>query len=311
MKSAIDRTRQLADLAGVALLQASRAVPGVSAALETHPQARQLAQSVQQPPPALPQNCVNWLAQLVLLYGVPFDYLVPVASMLPPESIRYFYLDQNYTNRLIDGAVSIGVSSSVESLALLGQIENIVNQTLQNLTAVRAGLTGAVAAAPAGPPSGFLLRSAAVSGWPGIEVTATDAKGGKVGLLRLDRLATDVLLCLFNGTPAEVRIHQPSESLHFGVIDDGQGHYSSTLRYVSGSQAGQQIGTQTVPVTMRSGTMSDVVDVTKTVSSITTALTAAKALPPQGVTSAEFAIEMVQSAGVQPFTPQASKGEGA
>jgi hypothetical protein len=32
----------------------------------------------------------NWLARLKLLYGVPFNYLVPDEGMLPPESIRFF-----------------------------------------------------------------------------------------------------------------------------------------------------------------------------------------------------------------------------
>ncbi|QNM98724.1 hypothetical protein [Chitinimonas koreensis] len=304
MKSAIDRTGQLADLAGIALRQAAQAVPAAAAAASA---LRLAAPAGDFDPPPLPQSCIDWLSELVLLYGVPFDYLVPVAAMLPAESIRFFYLDQNYSNRLIDGAASIGVGSSVESLALLSQIENVINQALQRLAVPRSARTGQPAGTPSGAPSGFLLRSAAVSGWPGIEVTATDAQGGRVSLLRLDRLSTDVLFCLFGGTPAEVRIHQPSESLHFGVIDDNQGHYSATLRYVAGAQAGQQIGTQTAPVSLRTGTVADVVDVSKTVAALTQALQQAGALPPQGVTAAEFAIEMVQSAGVQPFNPAAKE----
>ncbi|WP_323121968.1 hypothetical protein [Burkholderia alba] len=293
MRSAIDRTRQLADLAGAAVQQTRLdTAPGGAAA-----------------PPDLPQSCVDWLSQLVLLYGVPFDYLVPVASMLPPETIRFFYLDQNYTNRLIDGAASIGVGSSLEALTLMSQIENVVDQTLRNLTAARAARTGLPAAGAPAAPSGFLLRSAVVSGWPGIEVTATDASGRAVALLRLDRLSTDVLICLLADTPAEVRIHQPSESLHFGVIDDHQGNYSATLRYVSGASAGQQIGTRTVPVSLRKGAAANVVDVSKTHDAMVAALREAGALPSEGLTGAGFAVEMVQSAGVQPFTPQAGVKE--
>jgi hypothetical protein len=310
MRSVIDRTRQLADLAGVAVQQASRAAPGVVSARAAATPAAAAAAAVTAPD--LPQSCKDWLSELVLLYGVPFDYLVPVASMLPPETIRFFYLDQNYTDRLIDGAVSIGIGSSVDAVTLLGQIENVINQALQNLTAVRAARTGLPAAAASpGAPSGFLLRSAAVSGWPGIEVTATDAGGRALPLLRLDRLSTDVLICLLGGTPAEVRIHQPAESLHFGVIDDNHDNYFASLRYVSGANAGQQIGTQTVPVSLRSGSVANVVDVSKTHAALVAALRTAGALPPEGLTGAGFAIEMVQSAGVQPFTPTGAGQEGA
>ncbi|MDR6502251.1 hypothetical protein J2785_005431 [Burkholderia ambifaria] len=294
MRSVIDRTRQLADLADVVVRQASVAAPARAGAAPAPAPA--IA-------PDLPPACRNWLSELVLLYGVPFDYLVPAASMLPPETIRFFYLDQNYTNQLIDGAMSIGIGSSLESVTLLGQIENVINQALRGLTAVRAARTGLPAAESPSAPSGFLLRSAAVSGWPGIEVTATDASGRALPLLRLDRLSTDVLICLLGGTPAEVRIHQPAESLHFGVIDDNQGNYSASLRYVSGANAGKQIGTQTVPVSLRTGTVADVVDVSKTHAALAAALRTAGALPAEGLTGAGFAIEMVQSAGVQPFTP--------
>ncbi|HLO77162.1 MAG TPA: hypothetical protein VK196_11975, partial [Magnetospirillum sp.] len=142
------------------------------------------------------------------------------------------------------------------------------------------------------------------------EVTATDSAGTPLRLLRLDRLSTDVVICLLSGVPAQVQIHQPPESLHFGVIDDNVS-MSATLRYAAGANAGQQIyrngAAVTVPVTTRTGSVDGVVDVTKTAA----AMVAALAMDPGAFGGAEFAIEMVQSAGVQPFirNPQQSGGK--
>ena len=59
-------------------------------------------------PPGLPDDVVTWFGSLAGLHGVPFSYLVPDERMLPPESIRFFHLDPNWIDALIDGAFSIG-----------------------------------------------------------------------------------------------------------------------------------------------------------------------------------------------------------
>lgn len=82
--------------------------------------------------------------------------------------------------------------------------------------------------------AGLLVRSAVVSGWPGLEVRAyrqSDGKTGPVGLLRMDRPAADVLLCIFNQVPAWIEFDEPKEGLHFGLENEKIG-----LRYVSGEE---------------------------------------------------------------------------
>ena len=49
---------------------------------------------------------------LRLLEQVPFCYLVPDSLLLPPESIRFFYVDRNWTDALIQGALSVGTVNS-------------------------------------------------------------------------------------------------------------------------------------------------------------------------------------------------------
>ena len=56
----------------------------------------------------VPTPIVDWLGRLHTLIGVPFGYLVPDEEMLPPESIRFFRLDDAWVEALIDGAFSLG-----------------------------------------------------------------------------------------------------------------------------------------------------------------------------------------------------------
>src|SRR3569833_1313173 len=71
-----------------------------------------MANPVQVPAPVpeaeMPPYMESFLAHLRLLIGVPFNYLVPDSRLLPVESIRFFYLDRSWTDRLVDGAISVG-----------------------------------------------------------------------------------------------------------------------------------------------------------------------------------------------------------
>ena len=66
------------------------------------------------PEAEMPAYMESFLAHLRLLVGVPFEYLVPDSRMLPDESIRFFYLDRSWTDRLVDGAISVGKIGSRE-----------------------------------------------------------------------------------------------------------------------------------------------------------------------------------------------------
>lgn len=181
----------------------------------------------------LPEHLTDWLGRLRLLYGIPFDYLVPDERLLPPESIRFFYVDRNWTDRLVDGALSVGKTTSREFshhhavfnkviVALDDEERNI--RTRFRATASKARkqrystLKGQSSAADM---TGFLFRSQAVSGWTGLEVKAyrgdSPSTGTALRLLRMDRLGPDILLCLFDGIPDIVDIEEPREGIQFGV----------------------------------------------------------------------------------------------
>jgi hypothetical protein len=248
---------------------------------------------------------VNWLARLCLLYGVPFVNLVPESRMLPRESIRFFSVDPNYLDALVAGAMSIGVQSSrdIEHDALLSP--TLLTAVKGAMPAVRAGLAGVVP--PPGPPpsaimSGFLLRSAVVSGWPGLEVRGYSSSDQSQPLTpsRMDRLAPDILLVLFPNAPARVEISEPKESLAFGHEDNAE----VDLRWVTNSA--HPIGAiidapaaRLTPAYFRSSDPAPVLKVGDWQAYLQTQLSAIyKARGPSALTNwgpAEFAIQMVRA----------------
>jgi hypothetical protein len=264
----------------------------------------------------VPQPILDWLARLRLLYGVPFEYLVADARMMPTETIRFFFVDRNWTDRLVDGALSIGTSSSrhfAQNALAAGAVRAGVDRAEPRLRAQLRNRKPPPQAVEDGLISGFLLRSIAVSGWPGIEVAAYADVGRTqpLDLVRIDRLAPDLLFVLFSGTavPACVLVREPPETLHFGVQTTGQSHYAYLrgLGY-AGYKAGFQLPDKsTQAIAMRGDGTSGVIDVWNTVNSTAPSgfvptLTTKGVLPAGGqFGGAEFAVEMVRSAGEQPF----------
>jgi len=193
---------------------------------------------------SMPAELRNWLVRLRLLDHVPFAYLVPDSELLPPESIRWFYLDRRWTDALVQGALSVGTVNSDDRVQLNAQYEAIRTELDIEERNVRMQSGKQRQQGDAGPISGFLLRSSAVSGWPGLHVRAFDvdpAEGDdahydeddprRIRLLRLERLAPAVLLCLFDGIPKVVHIEEPRQGIQFGFKHKDVGNRrKATLR---------------------------------------------------------------------------------
>jgi hypothetical protein len=196
----------------------------------------------------MPASLANWLARLRLLYGVPFNYLVPDSRLLPMESVRFFYIDRNFTDRLVDGALSVGKTTTREyaqAQATHGALrvrvdeeERVLRPQLRKNDQVKR-----IIAPQTADLTGVLLRSRAVSGWPGMEVKAyrdissAQPQGRRLDLLRMDRLAPDVMLCIFEGVPTRVDVEEPREGIQFGVDlqdTDGNGAVEPSTAVPSG-----------------------------------------------------------------------------
>jgi hypothetical protein len=286
-----------------------------------------------------PDGVVRWLAKLRLLVGVPFFYLVPDARMLPPESLRFFQVDENWVAALLDGALSIGRSTRGDAAregaraALAAGAAKSLSPTLRATARARAAQANAwiqasIAAREAAgtitpeqvqaageeadeveeeaellaeaPVSGFVLRSAVVSGWPGMEVRAYQdaAMTTPADIVRLERLADDIVFGLFGQPAAVVQFSEPSETLHFGFeAPESEGDpYVKILKYVDaqGHAAGSEMTNVTVDAPFR-GTGRRVVDVATLQATLRQALVANGGMAEgAGWTAAEFALEMVQ-----------------
>lgn len=178
---------------------------------------------------SVPLEIYTWLAKLKLLDGVPFNYLVPDERMLPPESIRFFYLDENWIQSLLDGALSIGRAvtgnaadpSIAHDVAIKARVNLHTTRHASISRSIALGLKDqAQEKIDMDVVSGFILRSDVVQGWPGLEVNAYTPDGKAMDIVRFERLAPGVLLCLFDldgQTLGSVDIHEPAEGLHFGV----------------------------------------------------------------------------------------------
>lgn len=175
--------------------------------------------------PEVPPALVEWLARIRLLEGVPFHYLVPHEEMLPQESIRFFYVNRDFLDAAVEGALSLGGSTSRERAlleSLYADVRDAVDAQERKLWAERAGLP--LQEGGAETVSGFLLRSRVVSGWPGLHMRAYRAVGDgeqEIRPLRLERLAPAVMLALFDGMPSRLEIEEPRGGLQFGVDPAG------------------------------------------------------------------------------------------
>jgi len=235
------------------------------------------------PAAELPPYVESFLAHLRLLVGVPFEYLVPDARLLPPESIRFFHLDRSWSDRLVDGALAVGKVGSREQAhhqahqPTIRQRLDLTQREVRSMQRGRIGFAEARAiAAPAPDPdgrmTGFLLRSAAVSGWPRIDVRAYDrqlvdpidplvAAQHRIRTLRQERLSPAVLFVLFENVPRLVVLEEPHQGVQLGVQRSGHGF--TVVRRDAAGLVDPNGRTVAVPMRARAGRVLALADLRK------------------------------------------------
>ncbi|MEK2479437.1 hypothetical protein [Streptomyces noursei] len=247
----------------------------------------------------------NRLLDLRNLTGVPFAHLVPDTRMLPTESLRFFYVDANWTATLLDGALSVGLAHTFDLTS-----DDLV-----------FGPKGVAPLPPqATPVTGLLLRSELVSGWPALEVrpyTNPRTTEGETALrvLRREALADDVLLVLVEGVPGRVELAEPQQGVHFGIDEPAKGgsddpindgiirlreiNPKSTrpLGQETGAQFPTQPGLRSYLRAAGAGDPDTVLSVTRLADGLKDALHLKRPLTPS-----EFAIQMINAAQRRTFT---------
>jgi hypothetical protein len=229
-------------------------------------------------PDSIKEKIDEWLKELALLKGVPFNYLVPDEQMLPQESIRFFHLDWFWVECLLDGAFSLGSG--------LGQ-KKVTNP---DKLAENEDITG------------FLLRSQVISGWPDLQVEARSKlnpsnpmeDNQKLKLLRCDRLSESVLLCLFAGDIQTLDISLKPQGLHFG-FDSTNHKLSRSLRNPeTGEELPELSKLQVENITYRNQD-NQVIDIVDLARNIRQKLKDYQSIK-ESLSSAQFALQMVQGA---------------
>lgn len=174
--------------------------------------------------PPMPDSVTDWLDDALLhLRAMPFSYLVPDATMLAPDSLRFFDVDMAWIAALQDGALAVGRTDSGQAARDADIAPHLPMQM-----------------------SGLLLRSAAVVDFPHLEVdgyasapaTAPDFSATPLPKPRMERLSRDVLLVLFQGRVTAADIHLHPQAVHFGFAACGGGTFDKTPQYTKGQTPG-------------------------------------------------------------------------
>ncbi|MEO1518248.1 MAG: hypothetical protein AAFV95_24725 [Bacteroidota bacterium] len=245
------------------------ATPAAKVTKQDDPGLKNLIEFIRKETP-LPDSLIEWLGLLGLLYGVPFNNLVPDEKMLANDvmaknlparewlsklsklynipsqelvhyqdrldeankqllrtnALRFFYIDPNWIDSLINGALSVGVHNSVDfrfQLAIHKAIKVDIEQAMINHRAEMMGKPLAKIPQEIGTIAGLLFRSPIVTQWTGLEIvgyksTNADPKDKQqmIPALRISPLSPTVILVLFQGVPKKVLIKEPSEGATSG-----------------------------------------------------------------------------------------------
>lgn len=159
---------------------------------------------------------LNFMQGLKRLEGVSPDALVASSAMLPPESVRFFYVDENWVDALVEGALSAG---GREYSGCTAQFRQESPQEVR---------------------TGFLLRSVLVRAFPAITVTPR-AGERELAVERLAYLGEDVLLGIVSGEMDAIVFTEPEESLLCEFTYNEQGELCAggkPIAYREGASSG-------------------------------------------------------------------------
>ncbi|KAI1802212.1 hypothetical protein F4811DRAFT_573201 [Daldinia bambusicola] len=160
---------------------------------------------------------LSWLLDRMFLAGVPAHCLIPDPTYLEAERLRFFRIDNNWVDALIDGALSLGNHYGDD----------------EDRTAIKQALNDYIQHTPEGqgqpvqiPSYGFYLRSDLVTMFPDLRVEVLDANGATAStgapLLRHEIVTDGVMMAFMDRVPgsdqfASLVFTQPAHQQRFAV----------------------------------------------------------------------------------------------
>ncbi|KAF8469769.1 hypothetical protein BDZ91DRAFT_808962 [Kalaharituber pfeilii] len=169
---------------------------------------------------------LHWVLDKMFLYNIPAHYLIVDPTYLPKESLRFFHIDRNWIDALIDGALSLGNHLDGEDLVRM-RLHEMIHTYLNPKSK------------PQVPIYGFLLHSDAVTQYPDLKVSVDiklDHKREQTPILRHDNLDVKkgVMLCLLDQLPGNpgmdsITFTQPPHQQSFIAGAELDSHHIKTL----------------------------------------------------------------------------------
>ncbi|KAF5648088.1 hypothetical protein F52700_1303 [Fusarium sp. NRRL 52700] len=134
---------------------------------------------------------------------IPIHYLITDPSHLPEETMRFFYVDPNWINAMIDGALSVG-----NTLEIGGQdvFKLMIKKAVDEYEKRELSIEKA-AHKPQTPKFGLFIRSSTVMSWKDLNISAPFPKGwkgDKLEILSTRRIAKDTIMILLDRCPEDI-----------------------------------------------------------------------------------------------------------
>ena len=194
---------------------------------------------------------LSWILDKMFLHNIPAHYLIVDPSYLPPESLRFFHIDPNWIDALLDGALSIGNHLDAPFDHIREKIKMAVNRYMK-------AKIPRLDRVPQIPTFGFFLRSDLVRQLPDMLLNVAfdaplkpdPADATKAPILRQEIIDTGMMLCLLDRTPIDkingrlksVTFTQPphqqsfivGESLNAKELEIGYKYISSDVGFKRG-----------------------------------------------------------------------------
>ncbi|KAJ9652654.1 hypothetical protein H2198_008089 [Neophaeococcomyces mojaviensis] len=147
---------------------------------------------------------LSWILDKMFLHNIPAEYLIVDPSYLPSESLRFFHIDANWIDALLDGALSIGNYLGGSHDHIREEIKVAVNRYIE------CEIPG-LGRTPQIPTFGFFLRSDLIRQLPEILVNAAFDSPAKpdpmehtrAAILRQEITDTGLMLCLLDRSPVD------------------------------------------------------------------------------------------------------------